>query len=289
MTNGTCAVIDVGSNSVRLMLSRNGVTLLKRVKVTKLAEGVANNSRLSATAIERTANAVNEFYIYAKSVGAEKVFVFATAGVRQAQNGAEFTDKVKDLCGLTVDVVSGEKEALLGAVGALYNTDGGVIDIGGASTEIIVLKDGNVLYSKSLDVGAVRLYDMFKDDKVRLSEYVKNKVTEFGNIGCSNFVAIGGTATSVASVLQKLQPYDPTKVDGFRLEKKDVCELSDKLFDMSVEERRKLQGLQPERAEIIASGVALLKFLMQYLRIDFLNVSEKDNLEGYLTFVSEKL
>lgn len=289
MTNGTCAVIDVGSNSVRLMLSRNDATLFKRVKVTKLAEGVANNSRLSATAIERTANAVNEFCIYAKSVGAEKVFVFATAGVRQAQNGAEFTDKVKDLCGLTVDVVSGEKEALLGAVGALSNADGGVIDIGGASTEIIVLKDGNVLYSKSLDVGAVRLYDMFKDDKVRLSEYVKNKVTEFGNIGCSNFVAIGGTATSVASVLQKLQPYDPTKVDGFRLEKKDVCELSDKLFDMSVEERRKLQGLQPERAEIIASGVALLKFLMQYLRIDFLNVSEKDNLEGYLTFVSEKL
>ena len=146
------AVIDVGSNSVRLLLSRNGVTVFKGVKVTKLAQGVLATSMLNDVAIDRTVSAIKEFCDYANEQGANNIFIFATAGVRQAKNGNVFVDKVKEVCGITVDVVSGGIEAKIGAIGALDGADGGLIDIGGASTEITVIKDKKTIYSKSINI-----------------------------------------------------------------------------------------------------------------------------------------
>ncbi len=275
-------VIDIGSNSVRLMMSEGQKTLYKQIIVTRLGENISLTGKLTATAIERSADAVLFLYNKAKSEQAKKVYAFATAAVRSASNGQDFVNRVKELTGLTVQVLSGETEGKIGLIGATGGADGGVIDVGGASSEVILAKDGQTVYSYSLDLGAVRLYDLCKDDKVKLDALLKEKLPLYGNVPNGNFYGIGGTFTSLAAIALKLEPYDPKKVHGYILTKEKVCQLSEKLLNMTVEERLKLKGLHPKRAEVIAGGAYLVKGIMEYLNLDKITISESDNLEGYL-------
>jgi exopolyphosphatase/guanosine-5'-triphosphate,3'-diphosphate pyrophosphatase len=103
------AVIDIGSNSVRLMFVADGKVLYKALNTTRLGEGLAEYPRLKPEALERTAQAVAEFYARAINEGAESVLSFATAAARTAENGQEFVDRVQALCGLRVEIISGEE------------------------------------------------------------------------------------------------------------------------------------------------------------------------------------
>lgn len=275
-------VIDVGSNSVRLMISEGARSLHKTVKTTRLAEGMGEDKLLTPAAIERTVLAVSFFVEKAKSECVDKIFVFATAAVRQAQNGNQFVLAVKDACGVEVDVVSGEEEAVLGYVGALIGADGGVIDVGGASAEVITVFDGQKIYSKSINIGAVKITDVCGQERSVAEKFVSENLKDFGDIPKSNYRAIGGTATSIAAMIQELEVYDATKVDGFVVEKEVLSSLVDKLYEMSVEERKNLKGLQPERAKVINGGALVLLRLMEKIGLSQLVVSEKDNLEGYI-------
>lgn len=284
MKKGKYGVIDIGSNSARLMLIQNGEAIYKKIEITKLAKSLVNDV-LREEAIERCAKIVDSFYKEAINDGAEEVFAFGTATLRRASNSDVFQKRVKELCGLSVEIVSGEEEAYLGASGAIQSGNGGVIDVGGASTEIVVLKNGEPIYAKSLNIGAVVLFGIFGDDEQALNEYLEEKVLEYGNVPKTEFYGIGGTATSVASILQKLEPYDPKKVDGYKVTRKEIYKLTDRLFAMPVQEKERLKGLHPGRAEIIASGVAILAQIMKHYSIDAITVSEKDNLEGYFNKV----
>ena len=130
------SAIDVGSNSVRLMVMADGKTLYKQIETTRLAEGLANSGVLTPQAIERTARAVQMFAAASELNGAGVPAVFATAAVRSSSNGRQFVERVKQLTGIDVDVISGEEEAKCGILGALGRRDGGIVDLGGASTEI---------------------------------------------------------------------------------------------------------------------------------------------------------
>ncbi len=275
-------VIDIGSNSVRLMISVDGVTKRKDVITTRLAEKMGTEKVLQENAIERTASAVSFFVDNARCENADEVLIFATAAVRQAVNKQAFIDKVKLLTGLTLEVIQGQEEAKLGAIGALDGKDGGIIDVGGASSEVLIVKGGQIVYSKSIDVGAVKIYNECGQDKEKVLQFVKNSVSEYGNIPCSEFYGIGGTATSIASIDLKMEVYDPNKVQGHRITIQQVKGMRDMLLDMTIEQKRALEGLQPDRAEIIAGGVALVYEIMKLAKVDYLFISEMDNLEGYL-------
>lgn len=282
------AVIDIGSNSVRLMLNDGEKTLIKKVKITRLSEGMTDAKVLTDDAIIRTAQVVADFVGYAKKENVDKIFAFATAAVRYAKNSAVFLSEVRELCGIEIDVVSGTVEAELGYKGALNGLDGGVIDIGGASSEILVVKNNEIIYERSLDVGVVKIKDVCGQDEKNVFGFCRKKIKEFGDIPTSNFVGIGGTATSIASMMLELEPYNPEKINGYIIYKKQLKQLTKKLFSMSIEERRLLKGLQSERAEVIAGGCALLYLLMEKLSVDNVTVSESDNLEGYLMLKTEK-
>jgi exopolyphosphatase/guanosine-5'-triphosphate,3'-diphosphate pyrophosphatase len=148
---GKYAVIDIGSNSVRLMTLADGKVLYKTLETTRLGEGIAARPVLNGQAILRTATAVKNFYDRAIGEGADGVYAFATAAVRSAENREAFLDAVKALCPLAVEIVSGEEEAKLGVLGALGVRDGSIVDVGGASTEITVQKDGKIVYEKDTD------------------------------------------------------------------------------------------------------------------------------------------
>ena len=202
------AVIDIGSNSVRLMMIANGKVLYKTIKTTRLGEGLAFSARLCDSAKSRTLGALSEFTTKAKSEGAEKIVAFATAAMRSAENGREFALEVEKAIGLKIEIISGEEEARIGILGALGKSDGAIIDIGGASTELIVQKDGEITYRESLDIGVVRIRDLCERSKPRVRELALKSVKKYGSPKLyGNTYAIGGTATTMTALLLNLDKY----------------------------------------------------------------------------------
>ena len=276
------AVIDIGSNSVRLMFVADGKVLYKTLNTTRLGEGLADKPLLKQEAIERSAVAVASFYEKAKNEGAEEVLAFATAAVRTAETRAEFLNRVKALCGVEVEVISGEEEAEIGILGALGNADGGVIDIGGASTEIVVKKNGTLIYKKSVNIGVVRLKDKCGREKFALETAARDAAKEYGEIPLKGEIyAIGGTATTLAAQALGLKEYASDKVTGAVITAEEMQKLADKFLSMMVEEIAALPCMPKGRADVLAGGAVLFAVLMKELGLDKLIVSDKDNLEGY--------
>ena len=276
------AVIDVGSNSVRLMFVADGKVLYKRLNTTRLSEGLATTSLLKEEAIERSANAVATFYQTAKEDGAEAVFVFATAAVRSATNGQAFVARVKTLCGLEVEVISGETEAEIGILGALGSSDGAIIDIGGASTEIIVRKNGVLTYKKSVNIGVVRLHDRCGIDRTSLKKVALEEVEKFGEVPLEGEVyAIGGTATTVAALSLKLAVYQSEKITGAEISADKVKKIADELAMLAPREIAQLPCVSTGREDVIAGGAILLSTIMEKYNIERIIASDRDNLEGY--------
>lgn len=276
------AVIDVGSNSVRLMFVADGKVLYKRLNTTRLGEGIASVPRLKKEAIARTALAVADFFQQAKADGAEEVFAFATAAVRAAENGGEFIERVAKLCGLRVEIISGEEEAELGILGALGNMDGGVIDVGGASTEIVVKSGGACVYKKSVNIGVVRLKDLCGREKTALTKAAQAAAKEFEKFPSLPILhAIGGTATTIAAQILKLKKYDSEKITGTEVTRSEMETFAEKLFALSVEEIAALPCMPKGRADVLTGGVLFLAILMKELKVERLVVSDRDNLEGY--------
>ncbi len=281
------AVIDVGSNSVRLLLESDGKTLYKGLNTTRLGEGLALSGKLSPVAMERTANAVRGFWEQSQKEGAHSVMVFATAAVRSATNGKDFVALVKQKTGLTVDVLSGEREAEIGLLGALEGKDGGILDVGGGSSELTLRINGKRAYSYSLDIGAVRIYDICGRKKEGVDRLLVGKLTPFLEAKPllnkdSKIYAIGGTATSLAALKLRLKSYDGNAVQDCELDVTTLESLVDEIFNTTPEEITKNSCIPIERAEILGGGGMVILKTMKLLDINKSSVSEKDNLEGYL-------
>ncbi|MDE7167912.1 MAG: hypothetical protein K2O28_03585 [Clostridia bacterium] len=284
------SAIDIGSNSVRLATFAGGKTLYKRLKTTRLGQGLSLTGRLNEDAIERSAQAVANFYGEAKADGAEKVYAFATAAVRSSENGQVFIDRVKQLCGLTVEVLSGEEEAKCGILGALGYADGGIIDVGGASTEVTVQSGGKVAYAKSVNIGTVRLFDLAGRDKEKLLKVIKEKITDYGdyNADGTKMYAIGGTASRLGSIKHNLKEYHPEISDGTVITLEEMYTLADKLLSTSVEEIR-ATTICGSSAEVVGGGCLLIAEVMHKFGIKEITVSESDNLEGFVLLKEGKL
>ena len=278
------AIIDIGSNSVRLMLWADGKSLYKKVATTRLSESLAENGILSEAAITRTAQAVEEFCREGEAQGAN-VYAFATAAVRQSRNGEEFCACVKRRCNLTVDVVSGKDEAQLGILGALAGKDGGIVDIGGASTEVCFRKNGTTEFSVSMNVGAVRLYESCKDDKTRIKAVIERELVALsGAKPARDLYAIGGTASTLACVKLALSEYDAERLNHLELSFDWVAETAERLLRLPVEERKQIAGMDVRRADVIACATCFLAEIMKKLSVSRVLFSDRDNLEGYVAF-----
>lgn len=275
-------IIDIGSNSVRLMISDGDKSLKKYVNTTKLAEGLAKTGVLNDFAMERSLQAVCEFVQMAQKQNAQ-VHIFATEAVRSAKNGNVFTDKIKELTGQVVDIVCGEMEAKLGFTGASNGQNVCVVDIGGASTEIVCGDKGKILYGKSVPIGAVRLLDNCGEDEELLTKYISDNLLCYGKVPkMDKLIAIGGTASTIVSVLLEMSEYDSDRVHNFILYKQDVLDVYNKIKNTPKDKRDNIIGLVPGRRDIIVGAAFELAKIMEMLGYDYLYVSESDNLEGYL-------
>ncbi|MDE7162702.1 MAG: hypothetical protein K2O44_01310 [Clostridia bacterium] len=277
------AAIDIGSNSVRLMLWADGKTLYKKLKTTRLGEGLNFAPRLLPAACQRTAQAVAEFVAEAAEQGADKIYAFATAAVRSAENPQTFTDMVRKLCGIEVDVISGELEAQIGLCGALGNVDGGIIDVGGASTEVTVRSGGKVIYSHSANIGTVRILDAAGRNLDKIDKFIAAKVGEYGDNDFSAVAmyAVGGTASRLAAIKRGITEYDAAALNGTVLTVEEVRTFAKELTAMPVEQIA-ATTICKKSADVIGGGAALLSAVMAHFNVQKIAVSESDNLEGYI-------
>ncbi|HCX65764.1 MAG TPA: hypothetical protein DHN33_11210, partial [Eubacteriaceae bacterium] len=221
-------VVDIGTNSVRLMIGNyEGEKLQSKEKQlysTRIGQGVDHTGELSEAAMDRTVKALESIRVQMEQLGVQKVYAYATSAVRQAKNKEVFLDRVKEKTGYEVKVLSGEEEAEYGFLGVMKSValeNGLIVDVGGGSTELIEVQNRQRKRLVSLDIGAVRLYERCKVSDPMRKEEIRcvqaeieralrkwNRETE-----AKNLVAIGGTATTIASMHLRLKEYDSQKIN----------------------------------------------------------------------------
>lgn len=291
------AIIDIGTNSVRLLMAEKDEkgewkTLRKELRSTRLGEGMTDKATIGQGAKERTLSAVGEFTAMAKLEGAEDIFAYGTSIMRDASNGEEFADEVTAASGVPVRILSGKEEAYYSYIGAA-GTSGvitSVVDIGGGSTEICVGFGTDVGARHSFRLGCVRCSKQFDTTTARgRAELKKHCFTLFRETdlmesmrNVKRWIGVGGTVTSLASMLQELEVYDSSKVQDYVIHPEDVSEILEKLSKMSYDDKCHMKGLLPSRADIIVAGVVILDSLMEYFALSEITVSDRDLSEGLL-------
>lgn len=277
------AIIDIGSNSVRLAIFADGKVIYRDKITARLGEGIATDNKLKDFAVRRALDAVIAFYKTAKDYGveSENILPFATAAVRQTENGSDFVAAVYDATGISVDVLSEEDECKVAVIGALEGKDGAVLDVGGASSELAVSKSGKIVYAKSLPIGAVKLRDAFLGKEDEIFSSLSKAVCEYSLKSLKSITAIGGTACCLSFVLSGDEEYDRDKNHGRFVPITDLYAHLLKIKDISGEKISRVYGLEKSRAETIFYGGALIYEVLKYFKLDGYTLSENDNLEGY--------
>jgi exopolyphosphatase/guanosine-5'-triphosphate,3'-diphosphate pyrophosphatase len=229
--------------------------------------------------------------------GVERTVAVLTSAVRDAENGAELTDAVRERYGLDARTISGDEEAQLmfaGATSERSDPDGTavlVIDIGGGSTEFVAGSGREVSFHVSTQAGVVRQTERhlhadppdageLRALREEVAAIVRDGVPDEVRRAAAAGIAVAGTATSCAAMAQDLEPYDPDRVHGYLLDRATTEGLLERLRAMSVAERRHVRGLHPDRAPTIVAGVAILLEAMSAFRLAAVEVSEHDILRG---------
>jgi exopolyphosphatase / guanosine-5'-triphosphate,3'-diphosphate pyrophosphatase len=295
------AVVDIGSNSTRLLVAdvRDGRVreVDRRTIVTRLGEGVDASGRLADPAQERVFTALAEYAAAIAEHGAETSVAVLTSAVRDAANGPDFAAAVRERFGLDGRTLSGDEEARLTFLGATATRDHGdatpivVIDIGGGSTELVIGARDRVEFHVSTQAGVVRHTERhLATDPPRADELEALAGDVRGVLEAAvppqerrhphAAIAVAGTATSCAAIDLQLDPYDPAAVEGHVLSTGRLGELLSRLASMPLAERRHVTGLHPDRAPTIVAGIVILTAVLRFLGLDATSVSEHDILWG---------
>ncbi len=279
------AAIDIGTNSTKMTIadvSKIGqLSVVSELsEVTRLGEGVDASRRLGDAPKSRTLDAVARFAGDARALGAETVLGAGTSALRDAANGPEFLTEIKDRTGIAVEIITGDREAQLAY--AAVRSDASlqipaeasllVFDIGGGSTELILGDANGVGRYKSLDIGAVRLYERFLSSDPP-SPFELNAARAFASASFATFpqpdapllvTGIGGTALNIAAVTQGAAQADPDTIHGATLSAAEVSSALARFASVPLEQRRAIPGLDPKRADVIVAGALILDTLLTY-------------------------
>ena len=293
------AVIGIGSNSVRMLIAEveeDGFRRLTRDREgTRLFAGLDAEGNLSSESMAHTADAVERMAVSARKIGCDRLHIFATSASRDARNGAEFLQMLRERTGTEPEIISGEEEAVLSFLGATEiarpGEPCGVVDIGGGSTELVIGCGSRIDLAISCQMGAVRLFREFpisrKEDMRAVEDEAESILREKWNTCGSpsvpeTWIGTGGTFTALAALARGIRWTDRTYMHGTRLQREKIRVIGETLAGMTPEERLKLEGLQPSRADIVVHGICILLAVMRHLGAEEIRVSEYGNLDGYL-------
>jgi exopolyphosphatase / guanosine-5'-triphosphate,3'-diphosphate pyrophosphatase len=296
------AVVDIGTNSTRLLIcdvdgARVTDELERRSTVTRLGAGVDADGRLANESMQRVFATLDEYQQLIEKYRGDRAIAVLTSAVREAANGKEFAQQVAERYGLTPHILSGDEEASLTFLGATSDRDAqdttptAVIDIGGGSTEIVIGTGHEPGFYVSVRAGVVRMTERHihsdppTDDELAqtredVCSVLREGVPAEQRNAVKQAIAVAGTATSLAAIAQRLEPYDPAKVHGYRLSREQCGEILAKLAALPLDERREVPGLHPDRAPTIVAGIVILLEVLGLFDLAEVEISEHDILRG---------
>lgn len=283
------AALDLGSNSFLCLISERDqkgklVVLEDESIITRLGQGVQKEGKLTKEGLLRAAQAFARFKVLMDKHSVEKIEAVTTAAAREASNFSELKN-LGDQYGISISLISGEKEAELSFTGAIADVERSsslLLDIGGGSTEMAYYKEDGELFLRSLSLGSVRLGEMFISDWADLTRDDLEKMREqiYKTLDVSwgterppskSWVAVAGTPTSLKAV--QLKEFDPVKINNSVMTLEEIKKINRELLALPLVERRKTPGLQIKRADVIPVGGLILETLMAWADIDEIRVS----------------
>lgn len=285
------AAIDVGSNSIKMLaaeLSAAGISSIKWHSITvRLQSGLLPDGSLDEAALSRAENAIGTLASMARELGIERISAFGTSALRDAKNAAELVRRVWEHHGVHLRIISGEEEAESAYAAAAPAGRAMVVNPGGGSTEMIIGEDGRVLAAVSAHVGAVSLMNEtagLSTGQVveRAAAHLLPEWKKLGLPAPQQVIASGGAAACTADVLIAKPVRDPALVEGYRLTLESAQSLYEKLFAMPVEQRLAMPGMNPNRADILPYGLAILIAFMRLSGAPALTISDRGNVYGFL-------
>jgi exopolyphosphatase/guanosine-5'-triphosphate,3'-diphosphate pyrophosphatase len=295
----TLGVIDIGSNSGRVMVARVlGAAHLDVLgdarSPLRLVRDVANGGRLTSETIERTIRIVRGFVAVATTVGADRTLAVATAAVREAINGDELIERVRMELGIPVDIADGAEEARYGFFGAVHGLPvehGIVLDVGGGSLQLVHFRARRLLRSWSLPLGALRLNDRFlrsdppgRGEMRSLKEHVYATLEHAGLsplLADEHLVGTGGTVRNLAKVDRRLRgEYPISRLHGYVLDRRRLDDASAMLARELAGDRARVPGLNSDRSDSIVGGALVIQAVMDRLLASDLTVAGYGLREG---------
>ena len=291
------AVIDIGSNSMRLAVfqktSRFAFHIIHEVKSSvRLAQNAyTQNGILQEEAMDRASKAIGEFLLVAASFKARKILCVATSALRDAPNKSLFIQRIKKEHLLSINVIDGDKEAYFGGVACanlLPKMDAIGVDLGGGSTEFVLLSQGNILKTISLNIGTVRLKELFmdKEDIQGAIDYIDNALQKLPFETTDTLIGIGGSFRALCDGMMKQESYPLKKLHAYTCESKRFQLFCDTILDASPKKLKNL-GIKHDRFDTIKSGALIFLRIVQRLAPNSLTCSGAGIREG--VFLSDML
>ncbi|CAM4188897.1 exopolyphosphatase/guanosine-5'-triphosphate,3'-diphosphate pyrophosphatase [Paenibacillus endophyticus] len=290
MTKQRIGIIDIGSNSVRLVVYERTANGAHRVadsskRPARLSERIDEDGCLPLSAIDELIDTLNHFTMICTHNHTSNIRAVATAAIRNAHNRTEILGRIKAETGLTIELLSGEDEAsygFLGMINSLNIKDGLLIDIGGGSTELSLFRNRALVRSVSFPFGCVSLNKRFGAKGMLLDEELKALemlVTEavknepwIGELPGLPLVGVGGTVRALGKMHQAAYKYPFPQTHNYPATSEHVDELFHQMRKLPLDKRRKLPGLSKERADVVVPGVAILRVLFRAAKASYYRI-----------------
>jgi len=300
------AVIDVGTNSIKLLVADVGQgnvrPVLEESEQTRLGAGFFSGNRLQPAAIAATAQAVGRFAGKARGLNAVSIRIIATSAARDAVNPEDLTGAIQQASGLAVEIISGDQEADLAFQGVTTDPELAkkpllIMDVGGGSTEFILGQGAHKHFRQSFQLGTVRLLEklavsdpppaaqlaggkkfvadfLAREVKPLLEPALRQQRKSAFDEGLQ-FVGTGGTATILARMQAKLETYDRARLEGLRIPLAEIQAQTARLWRLSLAERQTIPGLPPNRADVILCGALIYEGVMETFGLAELRITTR--------------
>ena len=293
------AVLDIGSNSVRLVVyerhARALTPLYNEKSACALGRGVGRTGRLADANVAQALDAIKRFALVTRMMRVGKVWVLATSAVRDAANRQEFVDAVEAVMDSKVQVLSGEEEAHYAALGAVAGIPGfaGIVgDLGGGSLELSSITEGNDTNGESFEIGVIRLQDDSNGSPVRAAAIVRDRLLKSSLSGVGkggSFAAIGGTWRSLAKLHQIVRQYPLHMVQHYVVQADDMVRFCQEIIGASsLKSYGGAEHVSSSRRELVPFGAAVMAEVLKAGQFDEVVFSALGVREGYLYGLLDK-
>lgn len=286
------AVVDIGSNSVRLVvydgLRRSPSPIFNEKILCGLGKGVAITGRLNEAAIARALQELRRFKTLVKQIGVKEIYAVATAAAREAKNGAEFIDLAENALGAGINVLTGKEEAryaALGVIAGIPEADGIAGDLGGGSLELVDLHDGKLHDGITLPIGPLRLIDLSGGSIERATDIVDEylaKAEILRHLNGRSFYAVGGTWRNLARIHMAQAQYPLHVLHHYMMTGQQAVAISDLVSGLTTSSLKDVKDMSKSRVETMPFGALVLNRLLHYGKAKDVTVSVYGVREGLL-------